>query len=428
MFKYEQYNDMVSRLFYEEGKRVRDITFVVTDDCNLCCSYCYQEHKGKHRMPFSVAKTFIDNLLDNANDPNAYISYANTSGIIVEFIGGEPLLEIDLMEQIVNYVTEQLIIRQSPWVNAFIFSVSSNGVLYFDERVQQLLDKYNDKFSMSITVDGNKQLHDSCRVFPNGSGSYDISVKASLDCKERFNQQGTKITLAPANIQYTSSAIIHMIELGYTMIHANCVYEEGWTNEHATIFYNELKKVSDYIINNNLQDSLYFSLFVDECCKPMDESDNRNWCGGNGEMIALDYKGDIYPCLRYLESAIGNDQEVYKIGNNELGIGNDDVHKQRINDMEIVTRKSQSTDECFSCPIAQGCGWCSAYNYQINGTINNRVTYICPMHKARALANAYFFKTLYKLGLSDKEHTMYIPDEWALQIINKEELDFLKNI
>jgi len=81
-------------------------------------------------------------------------------------------------------------------------------------------------------------LHDSCRKFPDGTGSYDLAIAAVKHyINELHGSMGSKITLAPANIQYTFEAIKDFIEFGYTSIHGNCVYEKGWEIEHAKIFY-----------------------------------------------------------------------------------------------------------------------------------------------------------------------------------------------
>ena len=80
-----------------------NITFQVTEDCNLKCSYCYQTNKTHHKMNFETAKKFIDYIFKNKNNPNFFYNEENTLGFIIDFIGGEPFLEIDLIEQIVNY-------------------------------------------------------------------------------------------------------------------------------------------------------------------------------------------------------------------------------------------------------------------------------------------------------------------------------------
>ena len=68
------------------------------------------------------------------------------------------------------------------------------------------------------------------------------------------------------------------------------------------------------------------------------------------------------------------------------------ICKNCVNKLRSINRITQSTQECISCPIAKGCSWCQAYNYQIsNGNFNYRATYICCMHKAISLANCYFW-------------------------------------
>jgi hypothetical protein len=87
--------------------------------------------------------------------------------------------------------------------------------------------------------------------------------------------------------------------------------------------------------------------------------------------------------------------------------------------MSCITRRSQSTDECFNCPIASGCGWCSAYNYELYGTPNKRATYICGMHKARSLANVYYWR---RMGV---DFPMHCPKDWAVNIIGEEEFEVM---
>ena len=158
----------------------------------------------------------------------------------------------------------------------------------------------------------------------------------------------------------------------------------------------------------------------------MREDENQNWCGGTGLMLAVDCDGLFFPCLRYMGTSLGGEQRPYSIGDLEHGINVLPEHRARVAEMAAVTRRSQSSDECFGCPIASGCSWCSAYNYQCTGTPDKRVTYICPMHKARVLANAYYWNRLYRSQNSAKRYRLDIPDEWALEIIPSEELASLK--
>jgi radical SAM peptide maturase (CXXX-repeat target family) len=303
-----------------------------------------------------------------------------------------------------------------------MISICSNGLLYSDPRVQAYLKKHVTHLSFSITIDGNKELHDSCRLQPNGKGSYDIAMAAVKDWMDKGYVMGSKITIAPGNVKYAYDAVISIIESGYEDININCVYEEGWTAEHATILYNELKKIADYMIDNDLVRTHRVAMFEENFFHSKDEDDLQNWCGGNGAMIAVDWKGDIYPCLRYMESSLGDDQKPLIIGNVDTGIMKKQCEIDCVNCLRSVDRRTQSTDECFYCPIAEGCSWCTAYNYQVFGTPDKRATYICIMHKARALANVYFWNKWYLKSGEKQYFKNNVPDDWALEIIDEEEL------
>ena len=418
----EEFGDTLNRFFNNPNtENVRTITFQITDDCNLCCSYCYQINKGHHKMPFEIAKTLIDELLHNDKLIENYVKSKNSLGVILEFIGGEPLLEIDLIDQIIDYFIKQCIILHHPWIDRFRVSICSNGVLYFTPKVQDFIKKHQTHLSFSISIDGNKKLHDTCRVFPDGTGSYDLAIKAAKHYMKHYDQYlGSKMTLSPSNINFTSSALINLWENGYSYIYANCVYEKGWTIEHAKILYNELKKTADYLLNNYLEKIKGTSILNFDLNQQKNIS-NRNFCGGDGNMLAIDYKGDLYPCLRYMESSIGQSQSPYIIGNVNDGIGYNQQTKDMIAGLN-VTYQSQSPQECLDCPVSSECGWCSALNYQEFGTINKRTTYTCLMHKARVLANYYYQN---KMG---GNYPFLINKQDAIDIIGEDETNYLMEL
>ena len=144
-------------------------------------------------------------------------------------------------------------------------------------------------------------------------------------------------------------------------------------------------------------------------------------CGGNASMLALDPDGRCFPCIRYMESSLGNEVEPIIIGDVYNGVMATQKQCDWVDCMKCVDRRTQSTDECFYCPIASGCAWCSAYNYQETGSIDKRVTYICEMHKARCLANYYHWKRVYAKRGKGEKMSLNVPKEWALEIISEEE-------
>jgi len=428
------FNDQISRIFpNSEKKAVRPITFQVTDNCNLCCSYCYQINKGVKKLPFETAKKFIDYLLSSTSENNSYINPDNTLGINIDFIGGEPFLEVELMDKICEYFVDQMILLDHPWKDVFRISVGSNGTLYFNENVQNFIKKYNNILSMTITIDGNKALHDACRVFPDGSGSYDLAVAAAMDYRKLSNADNiqTKLTIAPGNIDYFYDAIINLIDLGYTTIHSNPVFEDGWTLDHAKIYYSQLKKIADYIIDNDLFSTIKLAQVDLNRYYPLSESDNKNWCGGDGSMLSINPDGYMFNCVRYMESSLGDKVPPLYIGDIENGIGATDLYKDNIKCMQCINRRSQSTDECFYCPIAAGCSWCSAYNYQLFGTPNKRATFICELHKAESLINTYYFNKYAETKMKDDVEysqcrlSVNCPYDWAVKIIGEEEYEML---
>ena len=401
-YETEDYINFVERICQDRGdKKVKQITFQVTEDCCLRCSYCYQNNKTKNKLSWETAKQLVDDLLYDKYD---YINSSNTIGIVLDFIGGEPFMEIELISQIVEYTFNTMIELNHPWLYWTVVSMCSNGILYTTSKVQKYFEKYGYLTHLSISIDGNKELHDSCRIDLNGNGSYDRAIEAVRLYREQTGKEApTKMTLSPYNIQFLSKAVFNLIENNYKEIHLNCAYESGWTIKHAQIMYDELKIVADYIIDNNLYNKVFISLFDEDIGQPMDEDDNENWCGGTtqGGHISVNYTGKLFPCIRYMDSSLNGKQEPIWIGEVGKGILITEKEKSNYEKINNITRRSQSTDECFYCPVAKGCGWCSAYNYEETGSVNKRLTYICIMHKATTLANIYYWNKLYqKLNLS----------------------------
>ena len=426
--KYKQadldYGQQLEKLF---GITPKNCTFQVTENCNLKCTYCYQINKTHNNMDFNTAKKYIDLLLEGKAPYLLDENGEYPKGAIIEFIGGEPLLQVDLIDQICEYTINRMIDLNHPWLFRCRFSMSSNGTLYFTDKVQKLLKKYPNLISITITLDGNKQLHDSCRLFADGTGSYDIVEKAVKHYKKYYNSSlGTKLTISPENIEYLFPAVKNFIDLDFTCIHLNCIFEKGWENKHATILYNQLKLLADYLLQNNLFDKVYLSIFEEHSFYKLPDNETNNWCGGSGKMLALDWRGDYYPCIRYMPSSLGPNKKPLIIGNIDRGLGTLPEEQKIIDDLKSITRQSQSTQECLDCPINAGCAWCSGYNYQEFGTANHRATYICCMHKARALANAYFFNSAYVLYNIPNQFKLNLPEEEALKIIPQEEYNNLK--
>ena len=403
--------------------RAYSVTWQVTEACNLKCTYCYQINKSEHQMTFETAKKLVDHLL---SDRFAKMR-PNLFGIIIEFIGGEPFLMTDLCDRVLEYFFLNAIKLHHKFAWFSKVSMCSNGTLYFNDDYQAFLRKYGRVLSYSISIDGNKELHDSCRVFPDGTGSYDKAISACKHYKENYGSlPGTKMTIASSNIDYINVAVKSMMDIGWTHINLNCVYEDAWKPEDPLRLYKQLKELADTIIDGNLLKTHSFSIFDYNSFHPQDKvNDTSNYCGGNGAMLALDYQGKYYPCLRFMKSSIGDKLEPLYIGDTEVGIDGNEKYKKLHRSLLDITRQSQSDEKCMNCPVGSGCGWCTGFNYQTYGTANKRATFICKMHQARALANYYLWnKYFLTYNLPYMVH-VYMPKDWALEIISEDEYNML---
>lgn len=426
-----EFSGFLERAFPEETTMkqrygAKSVTLQVTDACNLRCTYCYQINKNTNYLKVEDGKKFIDYVLFSDNE---YCNSNQSAGMVLEFIGGEPFLAIDQIYELTEYAFKQMIAHNHPWLYRTKISICTNGVLYFSPKVQEYIRRYNQLLSLSISIDGNKRLHDKCRIFPDGTGSYDLAMTAVNHYKETYGKEpGTKMTLCPANINDTYDAVISLIETGYTNINFNCVFEEGWTTDHAKIYYQQLKQIGDYCLNNrHALEVCRLSRFNKTNYQPLDPSYDGNYCGGLGSMISINHTGKMYPCIRYMSSSLGTSVPEVVIGDLETGILQKDKYSEIFNIMKSCTRRSQCNDECFYCPIGQGCGWCSAYNYQYYGEFSKRTTFTCMMHKAEALANAYYWNKFYLQENIPEIFLVHIPTEWALEIIDQEEWDQIRH-
>ena len=368
-----------------QGGRSKTVTFIVTKDCQLACRYCYLFGKNsKERMSFATAKKAVDYLLENRD-------IFNEESVIWEFIGGEPFLEIALMDQISDYIKEQTFIKDHPWFDSYRFSISTNGLMYADRCVQDYIRKNHAHLSIGITIDGTREKHNIQRVYRhNGAGSYDDVVKNIPLWLEQFPGSGTKVTVSHDDLPFICESVLHLFSLGIRDVNINVVFEDVWHDGDDTLFERQLTALADEMIAQGLYMNHYCSFFSEHIGKPMNPvHENQNWCG-SGKMLSIDAAGNFYPCTRFAKYSLCN-REAIIIGNVDEGID-----QNKLRPFISLGRCVQSPDECIDCDVASGCAWCQGANYDFadTDTIFQRATYICKMHKARVRANEYFWKQL----------------------------------
>lgn len=416
-----QFQNVYPQLF--PGRHVKTVTFIVTHQCNLRCTYCYEHNKSDRKMDLETAKKCVDLLFSEDARNSELVNGVDAHGLIIEFIGGEPFLEIDLINQTMEYFLTRAVELDHRWQTQYMINISTNGTLGDDPRVQQFMKKYAGRLSIGVTIDGAKEAHDACRVDLAGNGSYDRAIRMFRQTGGPEGGRTTKYTIAPGNIGLFADAVRHLVlEEGVETLNCNCVYEEGWTLEHAQELYRQLKSTSDMLRESGI--NTYISILDWEAGNPLPETETQNWCGGDGRMLSFDVDGTVLPCMRYSSISIDS-QPTYRIGDVESGIARRKDDAERLAALRSITRQSQSDPACLSCPIASGCAWCTAYNYERTGTPNKRVTYICEMHKARVLAQCYHHNQLHLAHPEHEAKKIHIPKEWALAIIGETEYEML---
>lgn len=374
----------------------KSITFIVTKDCQLACKYCYLVGKNEtERMTWETAKAAIDYILDHEEGRNF-----KQESVVFDFIGGEPFLEIDLIDKICDYIKSEMFRRNHHWFNSYRFSFSTNGINYDSEKVQKFIEKNRTHLSIGITIDGTKRKHDLNRVYKGSEkGSYDDVVRNIPLWTKQFPEAGTKVTISSADLPYICESVLHLYDLGIKQVNINCVFEDVWKEGDDQLFEEQLMELADKIIDGGKYEENACSFFSENMGKPLDcKLQNNNWCGA-GRMLAVDAAGNFYPCTRFAQYSL-RDKEAWIIGNTKDGID-----ENKLRPFLTLDRCTQSTEECKDCEVAEGCAWCQGENYDAakTHTVFERATAICKMHKARVRANNYYWNKLYrKLELEGK--------------------------
>lgn len=261
---------------WQEGT-AKNITFIVTKDCQLACKYCYLVGKNtKERMSWEVAKAAIDYILDHEEE-------MMEESVVWDFIGGEPFLEVELIDRICDYLKLEMFRRNHHWFDSYRFSFSTNGINYDSEKVQDFIKKNREHLSIGITIDGTKRKHDLNRIWKTKEmeqgiqpkpeeekGSYEDVVRNIPLWLKQFPGAGTKVTISSADIPYIKESVLHLYSLGIHEVNINCVFEDVWKEGDDVLFENQLTELADAIIDGNYYHDYACSFFSEHMGKPLD--------------------------------------------------------------------------------------------------------------------------------------------------------------
>jgi radical SAM peptide maturase (CXXX-repeat target family) len=354
---------------YKKGlnpELVKTVVLVVTDDCNLACRYCYEGNKAKHKMSLETGKKAVDFMLAQPVELN---------GVTWEFIGGEPFLEIELVDQLCDYITER--IQGHPWEKNYTFSLTTNGTLFDDPKVREFMVKDRRHKVIGVSLDGVKEIHDY-----NRCNSFDKIMENFHWWRKLYPWCSVKSTLNHESLPYICESAKFLMDLGLDTVIMNTANENIWQDGDEVIFKEQLFKLADYLLENHRYENNYNCLFDEGILVPADNC--QNWCGCGSCMIAVDYKEELFPCLRFKTV---QKLKPWVIGTLDTGIDENKV-------MPFYFCHNLRECDCQNCDTKSGCVSCTALNYDDTGTIFKRVSYACKLHKARVEANQYFFNKI----------------------------------
>lgn len=399
------------------------ITINTTEDCNMRCTYCYEINKRKHSIPFEYAKRFIDIICED-EDPVGLEMFKTDrgvnvykQGIVLDFIGGDALMDVELLDKICTYFVQKLYTCDKGnckyWRSNFRFSISSNGTLFSNPDVRKFCEKWASKglLAVGVSVDGCPEIHDKNRVMadknPDGSlGSMQHIIRDWKWYRKTFNIDAlsTKSTMAKASIPYMYKSLVYMHEtLELPFINQNFIMEDaGLTEEDYKTFDEQMEKCVRYVLNHC--DEMYWSMidtnFADHKLSEGDEWYNKGHCG-SGSMPCLGINGNIYPCFRWCPHTQSKENpEPIIVGSVFKGLYNksgfEQVRKGAVK--ENCTRE----EKCRTCEYESACSYCIGGCYaEFKDFV--RTTYICEITKLQCKwAKVYWNEYNKKKGLPMK--------------------------
>lgn len=410
------------------------ITINTTEDCNLRCKYCYEINKRNITIPLEYAKKFIDIILTDPDPVNLTIdddALFDTNlyqhGIVFDFIGGDSLMNVDILDDIFTYIEYKLNTTDNEnckiWRRKHRFSISSNGTLFINPKVAAFCKKWSPTLAVGVSIDGCPAIHDKNRIMlargPNGEelGSMQYILEGLDFWREVFPSEAdtTKATMSRETIPYLYESLVYMHEtLGLTNILQNFIMEDaGCTDEDYIEFDNQMRKCVEYTLEHC--DEMYWRMLDKITFADHHRSEGEDWnckgqCG-SGAMPCLGINGNIYPCFRWAPHTQSKDNpEPMVVGNINDGLSHKEVFK-KVRQGAYRCNCTRET-KCINCEYESACSYC------IGGCFAEfqdfiRTTYICEITKIQCKWAKVYWNEYNKL----KGLPMEYPSEFQLDSV-----------
>ena len=373
LFSEEAYQPHVDR-FMKQPTVVKALCLHIAHDCNLACRYCFAEegeyHGRRAIMSLEVGKKALDFLVKNSGF---------RQNLEVDFFGGEPLLNWEVVKQLVAYGRElEQKTANSLAPKKFRFTITTNGVLLNDE----IMDFCNrEMHNVVLSIDGRKEVHDRMRPFRKGAGSYDLILPKLLKFAAQRREKGLSYyvrgTYTHWNLDFAAD-VLHLADLGFDQISVEPVVappEEDYAirPEDVPVLCEQYDILAREMIRRKKEGKgfNFFHFMIDLSGGPCVYK-RLSGCGSGTEYLAVTPWGDFYPCHQF----VGQDD--FLLGNVDTGVVRTDIVS------EFKKVNVYSKEECSHCFARFYCsGGCAANSYNFTGGINDIYEIGCALQKKR---------------------------------------------
>ena len=353
-----------------KGKRenvIKAMCLHVAHTCNLNCSYCFASqgkyHGERALMSLEVGKRALDFLIENSGARR---------NLEVDFFGGEPLMNWDVVKQLVAYARQ----REKECGKNFRFTLTTNGMLIDDDVIDFANREMN---NVVLSLDGRKEIHDRLRVDYAGNGSYDRIVPKFQEFVSRRGDKEYYMrgTFTHANPDFTKD-VFHMADLGFDRLSMEpvvCAPDDAaaLTDEDIQVVLKEYEKLAIEMIERKKAGKpfVFYHYMLDLTGGPCIYK-RLSGCGSGTEYVAVTPWGDLYPCHQFVG------EEAYKLGDIWQGVTNGAVRE------EFRGCNAYSRPECRDCWARLYCsGGCAANAYHATGSIGGVYKQGCELFKKR---------------------------------------------
>ena len=367
LFTPDTFADMAGTFKERSGDVVKALCLHVAHTCNLNCSYCFASqgkyHGDRALMPFEVGKRALDFLIEHSG---------HRTNLEVDFFGGEPLMNWDVVKQLVAYARTQ----EEPNQKKFRFTLTTNGMLIDDD----VIDFANREMSnVVLSLDGRKEIHDRLRVDYAGKGSYDRIVPRFRKLVEARGGKNYYMrgTFTHANPDFTKD-VFHMADLGFTELSMEPVVcapgdPAALTPEDLEIVKEQYELLARDMLRREKEGKpiTFYHYMLDLTGGPCVYK-RISGCGSGTEYMAVTPWGDLYPCHQFVG------EEKYKLGNIWDGVTNTALRE------DFRACNAYARKECDDCWARLYCsGGCAANAFHATGSIRGVYEAGCELFKKR---------------------------------------------